>query len=306
MGSYQRSGVILVILGNVLFSAKAIFAKLIFRYGVDATTLMTLRLGFSLPFFAVAAWWAWRRRGDLRLDGSDWRRMSLFAFLGYYGASFLNFIGLKTISAGLERLILFTYPTMVVLLMALFRKTPVTKYQAAALLATYGGILLVLVPGLRETPDVGIGALFVLASALSFALYLLFVGDYISRLGSILFTSLVLLLATGMTFLHFLLFRPFRVLELPWEVYGLFLGLSVISTVIPVFMISEGIRRLGAGNTSIIASIGPVATILLAWLFLHEPVTLIQLAGTGLVLFGVWLVGWRQHRPISDTPVRVR
>lgn len=306
MGGYQRSGVLLVILGNILFSAKAIFAKLIYPYGVDATTLMTLRLAFSLPFFATAAIWSWRQKKDLNLDRGDWRQLATFAFLGYYAASFLNFIGLKTVSAGLERLILFTYPTMVVILMALFKGIPVTRPQFFALVATYGGILLVLIPGLQHAHGVGLGAVFILASALSFALYLLIVGDFIARLGSILFTSLVLLLATCITFVHFLLTRPFSALDLPWEVYGLFLGLAILSTVIPVFMISEGIRRLGASNTSIIASIGPVATIVLANIFLHEPITAIQLIGTALVLFGVWLVGWRAKRPISDTPIRVR
>ncbi len=306
MSGYQRSGVLLVIIGNVLFSAKAIFAKLIYPFGVDATTLMALRLGFSLPFFAVAAIWAWRKKEDLQLELTDWRKLATFAFLGYYCASFLNFIGLKTVSAGLERLILFTYPTMVVLLMALFKGVKVTRAQVFALMATYGGILLVLIPGLQHTQNLGIGVLLILASAFSFALYLLIVGDYISRLGSILFTSLVLLIATAMTLTHFILTRPLSVLNLPWEVFGLFLGLAIVSTVIPVFMISEGIRRLGASNTSIIASIGPVATIVLANLFLHEPITFIQLAGTALVLFGVWLIGWRANRPISDTPIRVR
>jgi len=303
---YRSSGVLLVILGNILFSAKAIFAKLIYPYGVDATTLMTLRLGFSAPFFAFGAWWAWRRRPHIRISFRDWRRLALFAFLGYYGASFLNFIGLMSISAGLERLILFTYPTMVVLLGALFRDKPVTRTQVAALVATYGGILLVLLPNLRESAGVGVGALFVLASALAFAIYLLLVGDEIARLGSILYTSLVLLLATAMTGSHFLLTRPLEALVQPMEVYALFLGLAVLSTVIPVFMISEGIRLLGAGNTSIIASIGPVATLVLAFVFLGEPVTSLQVAGTAIVLFGVWLIGRRANRPEPEEPLRVR
>lgn len=306
MSQFQRGGVLLVMLGNVLFSVKAIFAKLIFAHGVDATTLMTLRLAFSFPFFAVAAALALRRRPDTVVTKQDWRSLTLFAFLGYYSASFLNFIGLQTISAGLERLILFTYPTMVVALMAIVRKVPVTRPQMWALVFTYVGIGLVLAPALRESAEIGIGALFVLASAFSFSLYMLFVGDQIARLGSILFTSLVMMLAGGMTFVHFLSLRPLAVLDQPWEVYGLFLGLAVVSTVMPVFMISEGIRRLGASNTSIIASVGPVATIGLAWVFLQEPITWIQLAGTAVVLFGVWLVGSRKDRPLTDTPIRVR
>lgn len=306
MSGNTRAGVWLVMTGNVLFSAKAIFAKLIFRYDVDPTTLMTLRLGFSFPFFAIAAIWALKRNGRIFLSGKDWQYLLLFAFLGYYGASFLNFIGLRTVTAGLERLILFTYPTMVLVLMALLRGIRITAVQGWALILTYGGILLVLIPGLQASPTVGIGAIYILGSALSFALYLVFVGDYIQRLGSVLFTSIVLMLAAGMTALHFALTRSISVLVLPWEVYGLFLGLAVVSTVIPVFMISEGIRRLGASNTSIIASIGPVATIVLAYIFLGEPITALQLLGTTIVLIGVWLVSSRKDRPLSDTPIRVR
>lgn len=307
MISYRQIGVLMVILGNVLFSAKAIFAKLIFEYDVDATTLMTLRLAFSFPCFILAAWWALSKRKEpLRLDRQDWQKLSFFAFTGYYAASFLNFVGLKTVSAGIERLILFTYPTIVVLLLAVIHKTPITRKQIWALVATYGGILLVVIPHLQEAREFGVGALFVLASSLAFAIYLIFVGDYISKLGSILFTSLVMILAGLMTFTHFMVFRPLTLLIQPWEVYALFAGLAFFSTVIPIFLISEGIRRLGAGNTSIIASIGPVATISLAYVFLNEPVTSIQLAGTALVLYGVWLVGIRKDRPLSDTPIRVR
>ena len=306
LSTSQRTGILFVILGNILFSAKAIFAKLIYPYGVDATTLMTLRLGFSFPFFAAVAIWSWRRKPGFRLSFRDWRQLSLFAFLGYYGASFLNFLGLKTVSAGLERLILFTYPTIVVVLSSLFRKIPITRQQGLALVLTYGGIGLVLVPGLRESTQMGWGALLLLGSSISFAAYLLLVGDTIARLGSILYTSLVLMLAGTMTFIHFTLTRSLTDLEWPLEVYLLFLGLSIFSTVIPVFLISEGIRRLGASNTAIIASVGPVATIVLAFIFLHEPITLIQLAGTALVLVGVWQVSHRPDRPVGDTPVRVR
>ncbi|MCF8237939.1 MAG: DMT family transporter [Saprospiraceae bacterium] len=306
MSTSQRTGILFVIVGNILFSAKAIFAKLIYPYGVDATTLMTLRLGFSFPFFAMAAIWAWWKKSDFRLSAQDWRKLSLFAFLGYYGASFLNFLGLKTVSAGLERLILFTYPTIVVVLSSLFRKIPITRQQGLALILTYGGIALVLVPGLRESAEMGWGALLILGSSIFFASYLLLVGDTIARLGSMLYTSLIMMIAGSMTFIHFTLTRSLADLEWPMEVYLLFLGLSIFSTVIPVFLISEGIRRLGASNTAIIASIGPVATIVLAFFFLHEPITAIQLAGTALVLIGVWQVSKRSDRPLADTPVRVR
>ena len=181
-----------------------------------------------------------------------------------------------------------------------------TRQQGLALILTYGGIALVLVPGLRESTQMGWGALLILGSSISFAAYLLLVGNTIARMGSVLYTSLVLMIAGAMTFLHFTLTRSMTDLQWPMEVYLLFLGLSIFSTVIPVFLISEGIRRLGASDTAIIASVGPVATIILAFIFLHEPITLIQLAGTTLVLIGVWQVSKRTDRPVGDTPVRVR
>lgn len=290
MLSNKQIGIVSVLTGNVLFSAKAIFAKLMYQYPVDATTLITLRMLFSAPFFITAALIA-RKKNPQRIDQKDWINFSSFAFLGYYGASFLNFLGLKYVSASLERLILFTYPTMVVVLSAVFLQAKISKTQLYALTLTYLGIGVVILPNLSElSGNFWIGSALVFASALSFAIYLVRVGKYIQRFGTVFYTSHVMILAAIMTIVHFHLTREWSALQLPWQVYGLAIGMAILSTVIPVFLISEGIRRLGASNVSIIASVGPVATIVLANIFLDEPILLIQLVGTALVLTGVWLV----------------
>lgn len=290
MLSNKQIGILSVLVGNVLFSAKAIFAKLIYQYDVDATTLMTLRLTFSAPFFIAAALLA-RRKSQQTMTKKDWTQFSIFAFLGYYGASFLNFLGLQYVSAGLERLILFCYPTLVVLLSTLFLNAKISRTQVYALLLTYAGIAVVVVPHLSTEPaHFWLGAALIFGSALSFAIYLVRVGKYIQRFGSVYFISHVMILATAMTVIHFLLARDFSVLQLPLKVYLLFFGLAIFSTVIPVFLITKGIEKLGASNVSIIASVGPVATIVLANVFLDEPILGIQLLGTALVLAGVWLV----------------
>lgn len=300
MLSNRQVGILIVLIGNVLFSAKAIFAKLIYQYGVDPTTLLTLRMAFSFPVYFTVALLARRRKKDLVISRNDWFNLSIFAFLGYYGASLLNFMALVYITAGLERLVLFTYPTMVVVLGFIFYQIPISRRQAFALLLTYFGIAIVFIPALPDAgPGFGLGTALVFGSALAFAIYLIRVGKYIQRFGTALYTSYVMVLATGMIFIHFLLTRDFSDLIWPWEVYGLFAMLAIFSTVIPVFMISEGIRRIGASDTSIVASVGPVATIVLANIFLSEPVTGIQILGTLFVLAGVWFVS-RSKQPPAD------
>jgi drug/metabolite transporter (DMT)-like permease len=305
--SSKQVGVFLVVLGNVLFSLKGIIVKLIYRYPVEPSTVITLRMLFALPFFLAAAYYIRRRRPELVIERGDWFNFALFALLGYYGASLLNFYGLKYVSAGLERIILFTYPTIVVLLSAIFYRVKVTRTQVIALLLTYLGIAIVFVPSLQHSPgQVTLGALFVFGSGFSFSIYLVRVGNYIKRFGSIFFSSHVLIIATAMVVVHFFLFGKWSELRQPVEVYGLFMLLAVFSTAIPIFLISEGIQRLGASNVSILASVGPVATIGLANVFLDEPVTLIQSVGTILVLLGVWLIGNRSVKEVDPEAMENR
>jgi drug/metabolite transporter (DMT)-like permease len=296
-------GIFWVLLGNILFSTKAIFAKLIFAYDVDPTTVITLRMTFAFPFFAIAALIFSKKMKEVLIKKNDWLHFLLFAFLGYYGASFLNFSGLQHITASLERVILFTYPAMVLSLSALFLKEKISKFQLLALFLTYSGIVISLVPNLQSfQSEFLLGAFLVLGSAFTFSIYMVRVGDFIQRYGSLLFTCNVMLLATVLVWIHFLIFGDFANLDLPAKVYWMFLGMSLLSTFIPVFMISEGIRSIGASNVSLVAAIGPIATIFLAYWFLGETLNGWQMVGTVFVLLGIFLVG----RKAGRKPTRVR
>jgi drug/metabolite transporter (DMT)-like permease len=290
------------------FAAKAIFIKLAYAAhpGLDAVTLLALRMIFSLPFFLAMAWWARRAAASadvkpVPLTRRDWGYVLLLGFCGYYLASFLDFWGLQYISAGLERLILFTNPTIVVLLSALFFARPIMRRVAFALLLSYAGLALAYWHDLRITDNVSelvFGSFLVFASAMSYAVYLLLGADITKRIGSMRFTAYMMLVATGFVLVQFVLMRPLSALNLPMTVYGYCVGLAVFATAAPVWMMAEGLKRIGANDASMIGSIGPVVTIFLGALFLSEPVSLLQLTGAALVLGGVALISLRSKKTI--------
>lgn len=281
------------------FSAKAVFVKLAYLVPVateglshvDAVTLLALRMLFAAPAFGIAAI---RTRSSGALSGRQWLALVGVGLAGYYGASILDFWGLMYISAGLERLILYTYPSLTLLLgIALFGKR-LGKREVAALLLTYVGIAAAFAHDLNLAEDsrnVWIGAGLVFASSLSYAVYLAGGGELIVRLGSGRFTALAMAVATGATLLHYLIARPWaEVFQQPWPIYSLAAGMAFFSTVIPVFMQSAAIKQVGAGRASMIGMLGPMATLLLSWLLLDEAVTLWQLGGALLVIAGVVLI----------------
>ena len=99
--------------------------------------------------------------------------------------------------------------------------------------------------------------------------------------------------ASAVVLLQFFVMRPLAALDLPWQVYGLSAAMAILSTVLPTFMLSAAIRRLGSDQASLIGSVGPVATILFGWWLLGESVSALQLAGAALVLAGVLLASRR-------------
>lgn len=288
----QRSGLIFAVLGATGFSFKAILVKLAYRHGVDAETLLALRMGFSLPFFLAMGFFA-SRRAAAPLPARDWAWMAGLGLIGYYLASYLDFLGLRYITAALERLILYLYPTLVIVASALFLGKPVSRRMLAALALCYIGIGIAVGHDLTiagNAGDVMIGSLLVFASAVTFALYLMGNGEVVGRTGSARFTAY----ATGFACLgclaQFFVLRPVSALVQPWEVYALSLTMALVSTVAPVWLTSEAIRRLGAGPVSLTSSLGPAITILLGWLLLDEAVGLAQLAGTVMVIGGVMVM----------------
>lgn len=289
--SASLAGTGLVFLGAIGFSAKAIFIKLAYHYSVDPVTLLTLRMGLSLPFFIVVALWTSQRNGTTPLAYRDWAFLIALGSIGYYLASLFDFLGLQYISAGLERLILFIYPTLVVLLSALFMKHPVRKKELSAIILTYSGIVLAVYHDLSfNQNNVPLGSALVFISALSYALYLIGSGQMITTMGATRFTAYAMIISCVAVMIQFLMTRSLSAFRLPIEVYELSLAMALFSTVLPTFLISEGINRIGASRTSIIGSTGPVITIGLAYFFLGESISIFQIVGTLLVLAGSFLV----------------
>ncbi len=289
-------GVGLAVLAAIGFSAKAIFVKLAYRHPIDAVTLLALRMVFSVPFFLAAALWSRGQGQAAALEKRDWMAVLGLGLIGYYLSSLLDFSGLQYISAGLERLILFLYPTMVVLLSALLLKQPFGRREMLAMALSYAGIVLVFmhdVAGGHLGWTLGAGLVF--GSTLTYAIYLIGAGQAIARMGATRFTAYAMTVASAATLLQFAVTHPVAALEQSLPVYELGFAMAILSTVLPVFMLSASIRLIGSGQTSLIGSIGPVATILLAHVFLGEKVSLLQVAGSSLVLAGVLAISMRRR-----------
>lgn len=298
--SAERVGIALAVLAAFGFSFKAIFVKLAYAAApVDAVTLLTLRMTFALP---IALWVCLSlRRSAPPLTRKDWGLLVALGLLGYYGASILDFIGLQYISAALERLILFIYPTITVLIGVLAMGKRLERRQVGALLLTYAGIGLAFAHDLQVAEDINsvlIGTAFVFGSALSYALYSAGAEIAVHRVGTLRFAALAILVSTVATQLHFLATQPFSALIQPAPVYVYGAAMALFSTVLPVFWQSAAVRQIGAARTVLIGTLGPILTIFFGWLLLAEPVSFAQLAGAALVLAGVWLVSRRKSAPV--------
>ena len=289
--AYVVAGVLLAIGGVVFFSLRPVIIKLAYAYVVDPVTLLALRMIFSMPFFLAAALWA---RGGSMLRPLSRRDLAAIAGLGllsYYAASFLDFLGLQYINAGLGRLLQFIYPTVVVILSALFLGKRATRRDIAALVLTYFGLLLVFWHALGgEQQNLWLGAGLVFASATCYAVYLVAGSEVIARVGSVRFTAYAMVVASVACIAQFFVLRPLSALDLPVEVYGLAVAMALASTVIPGFMVAEALRRIGANKVAIIGALGPVTAIVLGYLGLDEIMTPLQIVGSALVLVGVVVI----------------
>lgn len=287
----QWFGLMLVLLGAFGFSVKAIIIKLAYAQGaqVDAITLMALRMLFSLPFFVLVALWNHKQSQSQPLPVGQWLWLGLLGLMGYYLASYLDFLGLQYISAGLERVILFLYPTFVVVFSALLHKRKITGRVLLALLLSYAGMVLAFAGNIAvASPKVWLGSALVLGGAVVFAVFTLGSGQLTPSMGSARFTAYTMTVACLATLAHFAVQRGWVLTGLPVPVYFLAGLMAIFSTVLPAFFMNAGIQRIGAGSASIISTIGPMMTLGLAYWLLDEAVTYLQLAGTALVLAGVY------------------
>jgi len=286
-------GLLLATLGAIAFSGKAIIVKLAYRYGVDAVTLITYRMLFALPLFTLLAWWAGRNKPAL--TRRDWTTVLGLGFTGYYLASFLDFAGLAFISASLERLILYMNPTLVLALGLVLFKRKVTSRQLLALGVSYSGVLLVFGHELSLLgTHAALGAALVFASAVSYAIYLVYSGEEVKRLGALRLTGLATTVACVLCIVQFIVLRPLGALAVAPEVIWLSVLNATLCTFVPVLMVMMAIERIGATLAAQTGMIGPLSTILMGVVILGEPFTLWIAAGTVLVLVGIWLLAkWR-------------
>jgi len=299
-------GLALAAVGAIAFSGKAIIVKLAYRHGVDPVTLIMLRMLFALPFFLVMAWWA--GRGKAPLSARDWLGVVGLGFCGYYLSSFLDFAGLQYITASLERLILYLNPTLVAVLGWLLYRRRITGADAFAMAVSYAGVMLVFGQELGAQGASGaagdsaahtaLGTGLVFASAVTYALYMVYSGQLVQRLGSLRLVGLATGVACLFCLAQFALLRPLNtVLLVAPQVIWLSLLNAVACTVVPVLLVMMAIERIGASATAQTGMIGPLSTVLLGVAILGEPFTVWLAAGTALVLVGIYLFS-RARAPV--------
>lgn len=293
-------------LGAIGFSGKAIIVKLAYRHGVDTVTLLMLRMLLALPFFMAMVWWTQHRKGavPVRLSVREWLGVVWLGFCGYYLASLLDFAGLQYVSASLERLILYLYPTLVLLLGILLYGKRASRHQWIGMAVSYVGVVAVFAHEVRLTgADVGLGAALVFGSAVSYALYLSYSGELVRRLGALRLVGLASCVACVLCVGQFALLRPVSlVAELGAEVWWLSVLNASLCTVLPVVLVMLSIERIGSALASQAGMVGPMSTLVMAALVLDEPLSPWLLLGTALVMSGVFICTQGQDRPNSPPP----
>lgn len=290
--SASTAGLMLALISAIGFSMKAIFVKLAYQYGVDAETLLALRMGYSLPVFLAIGFFA-SAKAESPISRQDWGLLFLLGFLGYYLASYLDFLGLNYISASLERLILFSYPSLVVIISALFFNKPITVRTLIALSICYAGISLAVAHDFSasmQTEEVLLGALLVFFSALSYSLHLVGNGQIVHRIGPQQLTGWASTFACLLSISQFVVMRPLDALIQPWQVHGYALAMALLSTVIPIWCLSQAVKRIGAGPVALMGNMGPILTLGFAWIILDERLGGYQVIGAALVIGGVMLM----------------
>ncbi|HJS76998.1 MAG TPA: DMT family transporter [Burkholderiales bacterium] len=292
--SYRAWGIVFALVGVLAFSFRPILIKLSYgAHPVSPVTLLFLRMTLSLPFFLAIGWWL--RNQKPRLERRDWLAVAGLGFIGYYAASFLDFIGLQWVGAGVGRLILYLFPTLVVLLSFLFLKKPPAVREVIALVVSYAGIALVVSSQVSvENRLFVLGAAFVFASALCYAIYLVAGSQVVKRVGSMRFTAYSTVVATVPAVLQFFMTESTQSLQLPGAVWGYAIVLATVSTVLPLFLQAEALNRIGANHFALIGAVGPVSVAVTSALGLDEPFTWVQALGGALVIFGVLLVSLRK------------
>lgn len=297
MQSKFYKGVLFVFLGAICFSTKGIFAKLAFRYGVDGLQILTLRMLFALPFYIIILFNEYKKNPE-PIVKNDWINIVSLGLIGYYLAALFDFLGLQYISASLERNIIFTYPTFVLLMSKIFFKRKISAVQIIAVMICYSGILLAFYSDKAAYASETLmkGTIFVLLSSITYALYLVKSDGLIKNVGTIRFTCISMIVSCVAVIVHYIIVYGINIFSFPWQVYLIGGAVAIISTVLPSFLMTKGIASIGSSNMAIIASIGPIATIFLSNFILHETFSVLHIIGTLFVLAGVLLISIKGYK----------
>lgn len=281
-------GALFVAFSSISFSAKSVLAKLAYQEVNDAVIILTLRMGLALPFFLFVAI---TKKSEYTPTRKDWFQIFLMGFIGYYLASLFDFWGLEYIPAGMERLILFIYPTLVVVITFLVFGRKIEKKEIVALLLTYSGVLFVFInENIIANRALFTGSFLVFLSALCYAIYLIGSDRLIPKIGASKYTAYALSISASCIIIHFLIDRNWKEIVVSPRVFGLGLLTAIVSTVIPTFTLAQGIKRIGSSKSAIIGTIGPVSTIILAYFFLGEKIGITEFLGTTLIIMGVLFI----------------
>jgi drug/metabolite transporter (DMT)-like permease len=295
--SYIAGGVLLSVAGAICFSTKAVVVKLTYAtgYPIDPVALLALRMIFSLPFFLFSAAFTSQQKENTKFTTRQWVLVAVLGMLGYYVSSYLDFLGLQYVSAGIERLILFTFPTFVLIISVVFLKKQPKRSQWAAVLLTYVGLMIAFGAEVRinPTPEFYRGSILIFVCAITFAIYVAGSGQLIPAVGAVKFNSYAMSFASAAVLIHFFIASEQSLFDLPTVIYGYAIAMALIGTVLPSYLVSFGIKRLGSNAASVIASIGPISTIVQAHYFLDESFSLVQGIGTLFIVGGILLISWK-------------
>jgi len=302
---YFYGGVLLAFVGAICFSTKAIFVKLAYRdTTVDAISLLALRMIFSLPFFIVSAYAFSSKRTNVKFTIRQWISVAIIGCLGYYVSSLLDFLGLQYVTAGIERLILFVYPTLVMLMSSLVFKERIKPIQWTALVITYLGLFIAFFSEADFRSVQGenfiFGSALIFICAFTYAAYIVGSGRLVPLVGAAKFNSYAMSFASFGVLLHFYISSDLSLFHFTVAEYGYGILMAILSTVIPSYLVVAGIKRIGSDNAAIVGSIGPISTLILAYFFLEEPISIFQIIGTIMILFGVLLVSGQKRKELSN------
>jgi drug/metabolite transporter (DMT)-like permease len=284
--------------GVVLFSAKSVFAKMVYEYKVNPVSVIYLRMLIALPLIAIIGFWYEKKHKADNVNWKDVAQVVLISLLGYYISSILDFVGLLYVEAAIERLILFLYPTMVIILSAVFMKKKITIYQIIAIVVSYIGLIIAFADKLmiKNSNLFWYGAVLIVLSSLTYAIFLVLSDGLIARLGSTRFTTIAVLTMSIGIILHAMVTGKANIYGYNSQVYINCALMAILSTVIPVYMFNYAIEKLGSSNVSIISCAGPICTLVYSSFLLSERITIFQILGTFVVMGAILFMYYRKKQ----------